>query len=188
MRVHCKNRNCDIADSEHVVAGNFAISSQESCALILELSATTFAAPRVVNQQMKRRLLCRVLATYSRRAQGVDICMQDANATPLPGLRLRKFLQHSGVHGTCDTPTCGSGLFEPIRNWVSQNVNLVSSPRCHIRIGQLSAFILPIDDLLSSMQSNNSYNFRLLIQFGNQQRTFSSARPVRHHTASHQAW
>ena len=81
-----------MADSEHVVAGNFAISSQESCALILELSATTFAEPRVVNQQMKLRLLCRVLATYSRRAQGVDICMQDANTTPLPGLRLRKFL------------------------------------------------------------------------------------------------
>ena len=34
---------------------------------------------------------------------------------------------HSGVHGTCDTPTCGSSPFEPIRNWVAQNVNLVSS-------------------------------------------------------------
>ena len=31
-----------MADSEHVVAGNFAISSQGSCVLILELSATTF--------------------------------------------------------------------------------------------------------------------------------------------------
>ena len=39
MRLQCKNRNCDIADSEHVVAGNFAISSQASGALILELSA-----------------------------------------------------------------------------------------------------------------------------------------------------
>ena len=86
------NWNCDIADSEYVVAGNFAMSSQESCALILELSATTFAEPRVVNQQMKLRLLCRVLATYSRRAQGVDICMQDANTIPFPGLRLRQFL------------------------------------------------------------------------------------------------
>ena len=46
----------------------------------------------MVNQQMKLRLLCRVLATYSRRAQGVDICMQDANTIPFPGLRLRKFL------------------------------------------------------------------------------------------------
>ena len=50
-----------VADSEHVVAGNFAMSSQESCVLILELSATTFAEPRVVNQQMKQRLLCTVL-------------------------------------------------------------------------------------------------------------------------------
>ena len=33
-------------------------------------------------QRLKLRLLCRVLATYSRRAQGVDICMQDANTTP----------------------------------------------------------------------------------------------------------
>ena len=132
---------------------------------------------------------CAVLATYSRRAQGVDICMQDANTTPLPGLRLRKFLHafRCSWHVRY-THVRVEPIFEPIRNWVSQNVNLVSSPRCHIRIGQLSAFISPIDDLLSSMQSNNSYNFRLLIQFGNQQRTFSSARPVRHHTASHQAW
>ena len=50
MRVQCKNRNCDIADSAHVVAGNFAISSQASGVLILELSATTFAESRVVNQ------------------------------------------------------------------------------------------------------------------------------------------
>ena len=84
MRVQCKNRNCDIADSEHVVAGNFAISSQASGGVFLELSATTFAETRVVNQRLKLRLLCRVLATF----------IQDE----------RK--ESTKNHGTCDNFTC----------------------------------------------------------------------------------
>ena len=65
-------RRCDIADSEHVVAGNFTISSQASCAPILGLSAATFAEPRVVNQGFKLWLLCRVLATAIQAAALVE--------------------------------------------------------------------------------------------------------------------
>ena len=78
-----------------MVAGNFAISSQASGVLIMELSATTFAESRVVNQRLKLRLLCRVLATT----------IQDE----------RK--ESTKNHGTCDTPTCGSSQIATWPGW-----------------------------------------------------------------------
>ena len=47
-----KSLSSDVADSENVVAESCRISSNESCALILALSATAFVESRVVNQRL----------------------------------------------------------------------------------------------------------------------------------------